>query len=423
MHIVGEETIQGIPDSLSVHREIPAPLFCATVSRQPHKMSAPDDKTLRETENKTPSLSSSVSFDASETLARLDLLVTPTSSSTRPPTKTKLDLLSDFDKFGTIETGTIDLKANSKDTKEQDSLDSAPSANEERGNGNATGHASSASRRAFGLLLAGLIGAALASLITWAATRYTPPCSPQATVTATVTERVNVTATVLQTVTVPAPVLHSLVENPVRIIALGDSITAGLMYGGHYRSMMSYPRRLQERLNLNEKGWGRGFEVKIEGKGGDRVVDGFYDRLDFQLKLREKEGEKYEWLIILGGINDLIHGSSSSEIIPALQKLWDRGLKHNRYLKVLQGTVMESGPSIGNYDSVEQRRLQLNKDIVTAAGKRERVYVIDTAKVFPMRSLGEGDHKERWDDDLHPTSKGYEILGDVFYEGIRGLLN
>ncbi|KAI9002564.1 SGNH hydrolase-type esterase domain-containing protein [Hyaloraphidium curvatum] len=282
--------------------------------------------------------------------------------------------------------------------------------------------ASSPKRGAFYVALAAtaLVAAGIAALATYLSIKaLAAPCPtvPEATKTVTTTQ------TVFATVTALAAVEHTLPVDPVRIIALGDSITQGYLYGGHYRSFMSYPRRLQERLNLNEFGWGRGFEVKVEAKGGDRVLDEFAQRYRYQLEARAKGGELYEWSIILGGFNDLTYGSKASDVLAGLQRLWDIGRGSNPYMRILQATVMEFGRNITNFAAVEQQRIELNQGIFRAANATRNVFVLDTAQYFQFRNISDDERRARWDDDVHPTSYGYQLLGDVFYEGIRGLLH
>lgn len=51
-----------------------------------------------------------------------------------------------------------------------------------------------------------------------------------------------------------------------------------------------------------------------------------------------------------------------------------------------------------------------------------RLFILCAFPEFPYRSLTREEKKERWDDGLHFTPKGYEIMGDIVFSKLEPII-
>jgi hypothetical protein len=103
-------------------------------------------------------------------------------------------------------------------------------------------------------------------------------------------------------------------------------------------------------------------------------------------------------------ISDLGYGIDGSKIYEALTKAWDVPLSKNS--KVLALTVPECGPRPA---SLEARRNALNELILSHVDNNFHSY--DLKSKIPYHSLSKEDREKYWDDHLHMTSDGYDLMG------------
>lgn len=99
----------------------------------------------------------------------------------------------------------------------------------------------------------------------------------------------------------------------LRILCFGDSLTAGYSGYGYFH----YPYAAQLRKRLKEDLPDTEATVDVAGLSGDRVIAGQYVR---RIKgLCEKaQDAPYDWIIVLGGTNDLGWGERPDNIYEGL---------------------------------------------------------------------------------------------------------
>ena len=166
---------------------------------------------------------------------------------------------------------------------------------------------------------------------------------------------------------------------------------------------MHHPYGLRLRERLQHKLASTSIEIDIDALAGDRVVAGQYiPRLELR---RTKEALRYDWIIIQGGGNDLIHGTKPEAIYEALKRVWRITLDSGA--NVLALTVTETADRI---ESVRAKYNALNKMVVNH--KERGFYVADVAGAVTWPELSE-DQRKIWDDGLHFTRLGYDMLGDA----------
>jgi lysophospholipase L1-like esterase len=200
----------------------------------------------------------------------------------------------------------------------------------------------------------------------------------------------------------------------MKIVALGDSLTVGenefeISYSGQATSYPKYLetlaeehlRNLQSDLKLN---------VLNRGINGD-LTSGMLERFS-----RDVVSEKADYVIILGGTNDLGWGLDPVIISHNLTTMYDAAL--NKGIVAVACSV----PSILGFDALIPPRLKLNRMIRTEAEKRS-IPLMDlfTATADPQTNrLSENNSA----DGLHLTTKGYQQIGKyIFDKWLRALLN
>lgn len=186
---------------------------------------------------------------------------------------------------------------------------------------------------------------------------------------------------------------HAPPERP-RIVALGDSLTAG--YG--LLESQSYPALLQARIDTE----GYEFEVVNAGVSGDTSA-GALRRLEWAL-----DGDVRVVIVALGG-NDGLRGLSIAEMKQNLSEIVARARERNAVV-ILAG--MEAPPNYGA--EYTQAFRQAFRDVAT----RERVLFIPFLldRVAGASALNQGD-------GIHPNEQGTRIVAETVWTVLRPLLD
>ena len=100
----------------------------------------------------------------------------------------------------------------------------------------------------------------------------------------------------------------------LQILCFGDSLTAGYTsYGGEY-----YPYADSLREGLEHMLSSSNIKVEIAGLSGDQVQGQYLQRI--QEKCPTDKGRLYDWILIMGGTNDLGWGQTPEVIYEGLSK-------------------------------------------------------------------------------------------------------
>ena len=188
--------------------------------------------------------------------------------------------------------------------------------------------------------------------------------------------------------TTPAP------KAKPKVVALGDSLTAGL---GLVENQ-AYPAILQQRIDAE----GYGFEVVNAGVSGDTSAGGVR-RLDWAL-----DGD-VKVLILALGANDGLRGLSVQDLRQNLTTIITRARERN-VVVILAG--MEAPPNYGQEYATAFR--QAYREIAT----REKVlflpFLLD--KVAGQSTMNQGD-------GIHPNERGARIVADNIWSVLKPLLD
>ncbi|KAJ5149236.1 hypothetical protein N7448_000814 [Penicillium atrosanguineum] len=193
------------------------------------------------------------------------------------------------------------------------------------------------------------------------------------------------------------------------ILCFGDSLTSGYYrYGLEYHSYAIKLTDILEAEFPNTK-----IHLEVDGLPGDMVIDPMGD---FLPRIRDKCAKtKYDWVIFLGGTNDLGNGNSANMIYSALEDCWDVALSSGA--KILAMTVPECAVKS---DSLDMNRDALNSRILERESEQFRV--VDLHSKIPYHSATENFQMEMFDDGLHLTAKGYDLMGIVVGERLVTLI-
>ena len=178
-----------------------------------------------------------------------------------------------------------------------------------------------------------------------------------------------------------------------RIVAFGDSLTAGLGVAAEE----TYPAQLQRRLDS------RGLQYRVinAGVSGDTTAGGLR-RVDWVLKSRPNV------VILELGANDGLRGLKLQETRTNLEKIIQR-CRDASVLVVLAG--MKLPP---NYGTEYTRSFE---SIYPALAKQFRLPLIP----FFLEGVA-GSTSLNQPDGIHPTSEGYGIIADLVMETVTPLL-
>ena len=179
-----------------------------------------------------------------------------------------------------------------------------------------------------------------------------------------------------------------------RIVALGDSLTAG--YG--LLESQSYPALLQQRLESD----GYDFEVVNAGVSGDTTAGGLR-RLDWAL-----EGNARVLIVALGG-NDGLRGLSVAQMRENLTTIVQRA-KERGIVVILAG--MEAPPNFGQEYATAFR--QAFREVAL----EERVMFIP----FLLQNVA-GRSELNQADGIHPNVQGAAAVADTVWGVLRPVLD
>jgi acyl-CoA thioesterase I len=179
-----------------------------------------------------------------------------------------------------------------------------------------------------------------------------------------------------------------------KIVALGDSLTAGL---GLLESQ-AYPALLQQKIDAD----GYAFEVVNAGVSGDTSAGGLR-RLDWAL-----DGD-VRVLILALGANDGLRGLSVDEMRNNLSRIIERA-KEEGIVVILAG--MEAPPNYGADYTAAFRRVY--PDLAKAHGVRLLPFLLDNVA---------GDTALNQSDGIHPNARGAQIIADGIWVVLQPVLD
>jgi acyl-CoA thioesterase-1 len=178
-----------------------------------------------------------------------------------------------------------------------------------------------------------------------------------------------------------------------RIVALGDSLTAGL----GLEPDQAYPALLQKRLDAA----GLKYEVVNAGVSGDTSAGGLR-RLDWAL-----DGDVKVLIVALGG-NDALRGLPVEQLRQNLTTIVERA-KAQRIQVILAG--MEAPPNFGAAYTATFR--QTYREVAAEQGAVLIPFLLEGVAGLPEMNQGDG---------IHPTAAGAERVADTVWSALRPIV-
>jgi len=179
-----------------------------------------------------------------------------------------------------------------------------------------------------------------------------------------------------------------------KIVALGDSLTAGLGVA----EAQAYPAVLQQKLDAD----GYAYEVVNMGVSGDTSAGGLR-RLDWAL-----EGDARVLIVALGA-NDGLRGLRPDEMKKNLERIIERA-KEDDIIVILAG--MEAPPNYGAEYTAAFRRVY--QELAREQGVRLLPFLLDGVA---------GDAALNQSDGIHPNARGAEIIADGIWKVLQPVLD
>lgn len=149
------------------------------------------------------------------------------------------------------------------------------------------------------------------------------------------------------------------------------------------------------------------------------------ERLRKTLAEAVEEGHYYRWIIILGGIQDLGLGYKPEVIFDGLRQMYQMVYEHGANLVIM--TINETGRLKTN-DPRDVDRHALNTLIKKYAWENHyaggrRTFCVDINEAIPWHRADLDEKKKLWDDHMHLTPNGYDLIGTLIFQTIVDHLN
>ncbi|OAQ72569.1 GDSL-like lipase/Acylhydrolase [Pochonia chlamydosporia 170] len=198
-----------------------------------------------------------------------------------------------------------------------------------------------------------------------------------------------------------------MTSKTLSILCFGDSLTSGW----HSFGMESHPYSIAFAARVQESLPDTKLEVHTSGVAGDvATFQRFQQRLEVECNKRN-----YDWVIILGGTNDLAYTIQPKAMYESFQSNWDVPLVKGSKVLALTIPESESRPAW-----ILENRSEINSLILEH--KERNFYSFDLHAKIPFHSLSEEDKDRYWDDGLHLTADGYDWMGNHIATGFLAAL-
>ncbi|HMP89544.1 MAG TPA: arylesterase [Kiritimatiellia bacterium] len=190
-------------------------------------------------------------------------------------------------------------------------------------------------------------------------------------------------------------VTSSWANEPMRVVFLGDSLTAGYSLDAN----QAYPALIQEKID--ERNWP--FRVVNSGISGDTTAGGLR-RLDWLMR------QPVSVLVIALGANDGLRGFNPDVTYQNLAEIVDRA--HERYPDVvilLAGMKMPANMG----ESYALRFQQIYESLAATANLAFMPFLLEDIAGIPELNLPDG---------IHPNATGQKRLADNVWKHLEPLL-
>lgn len=222
---------------------------------------------------------------------------------------------------------------------------------------------------------------------------------------------------------------YSLQTPTIKVLCFGDSLTSG--YYNHGRGKHPYSIRLGQLLN---PGGTQRYTIVTKGVIGEMAHGSMTKRLPKVLN----EGTRFDWVLILGGTNDVAHVKNfgddeeftsqlisvwSPKIVKDIEQLHATALQYGArtVLMTIPETAYELWPE---FQSIRNMRLSVNAALRQYATQvRDTTVLCDLAIKLPRSTLSKELQKFYWNDHIHMNPVGYNKMAEIIEQCIRPYLS
>lgn len=200
-------------------------------------------------------------------------------------------------------------------------------------------------------------------------------------------------------------------SEPGIIIAFGDSITEGCdVFSGDCgwgrNGKSGYEVELESLLQNNR----RNYEIHNFGAGGETARDGL-DRIEPVINEACNAGAEY--ILILEGTNDLLHGARGQDVKYYLGLMIDKSRKHG--LVPLLATITPDPNPAHSYKDIP-----LMNEYIRELASEKNVPLIDLYNW--MNPLWDQYTPGCYGDSLHPNETGFKVMGQLWFNRLAELI-
>lgn len=203
----------------------------------------------------------------------------------------------------------------------------------------------------------------------------------------------------------------------IRVLPLGDSITAGVLSGDP--DFGGYRNRLQN--ELGNQGYNVDFLGTIQDPSGAPIADKDHQGVS-GWRLDQLEAGLPEWantfpepdgVLLMAGTNDFSQGASNALALTRMESLIDLIFELMPDTDIFLGYLVPRSDD-GNLENLQVAFNQdLNNLVSNLAAEGKRIHLVDTRVGLDASSLNDG---------VHPNSAGYDQLGLNWFNGITTYL-
>lgn len=199
------------------------------------------------------------------------------------------------------------------------------------------------------------------------------------------------------------------------IIGFGDSLTEGCdVQSGDcgWITGNGYEKNLQSLLTGN----GYNFLVTNFGRGGETTTDALQGRFDSVLN--EACNQDAEFILIMEGTNDLLHGANGLDVKWNLGIMIEKSI--DRGLIPLVATIPPDFEPEHSYKNIPLMNTYIRDLVAEKVAQDKEVILVDQyAALYPYwNSYTPGCYGDR----IHPNATGFDAMGAVWYESLSELL-
>lgn len=193
------------------------------------------------------------------------------------------------------------------------------------------------------------------------------------------------------------------------IMGFGDSLTWGYYFRGYKKHPYSIQlNKLLKQDNLPFTSTNYGVNGETTDKMSSRITGLF----------EQEESKRYKIVIIFAGTND-IGSEEPNKILENIKKISEVALNNNIPAIIL--TLPENKCDI-EIDTYTTNREAINKLIREYCENTPNIYLCGLDEELSYLKMKKEDRDLYWDDYLHYTPEGYDILAKIIYKVLKPIL-